>query len=90
MIVTKEFIDQYDEHHYRVGDEFPHADSVVETFKTERINLLKSGGYIDQATAVEEVDLTKDEIKERLDEQGVKYKSNASKDELVALMNSEE
>lgn len=88
MIVTKAFIDRYDDHHYFVGDSFPHEASVVEKFKPERLNFLLDGGYI-ESPINKEIDLTKDEIKALLDERGIEYKSNASKDELIALMDSE-
>lgn len=51
-IVLKNFSDKFDKHSYRVGDSFPHTDSVVLEFKPERIAALVDDGWIEVVSDV--------------------------------------
>lgn len=64
--------------YYHAGATYPRKGLEV---SKERLETLVKNGYI---VAVEE--LTTKEIKAKLDELGVKYKSSASKAELLALL----
>ena len=63
--------------YYHAGATYPREGLEV---SKERLEMLAKNGYI-----VKE-ELTSKEIKDKLDELGIKYKSSASKAELLALL----
>lgn len=91
-IVTKNIIDTKDNDRlYLVGETYPRADFDV---SENRIKGLLGKGVIVSDGAEGDVslddkkepDLSKDELKAKLDELGIKYKSSDSKAELKALL----
>ena len=67
--------------YYHAGATYPREGLEV---SKERLETLVKNGYIVK------VELTSKEIKAKLDELGVKYKSSASKAELLALLDGTE
>ena len=63
--------------YYQAGASYPRQGLEV---SKERLETLVKNGYIVK------VELTSKEIKNKLDELGIKYKSSASKAELLALL----
>ena len=63
--------------YYHAGASYPREGLEV---SKERLETLVKNGYIVK------VELTSKEIKNKLDELGIKYKSSASKAELLALL----
>ena len=72
--------------YYNAGATYPRQGLEV---SKERLETLVKNGYIvavdEGATKDHKTELTSKEIKEKLDELGVEYKSSASKAELLAL-----
>ena len=67
--------------YYHAGASYPREGLEV---SKERLETLVKNGYIVK------VELTSKEIKAKLDELGIKYKSSASKAELLALLEGTE
>ena len=67
--------------YYHAGATYPREGLEV---SKERLETLVKNGYIVK------VELTSKEIKNKLDELGIKYKSSASKAELLALLEETE
>ena len=67
--------------YYHAGASYPREGLEV---PKERLEMLVKNGYIVK------VELTSKEIKAKLDELGIKYKSSASKAELLALLEGTE
>ena len=67
--------------YYHAGASYPRQGLEV---SKERLETLVKNGYIVK------VELTSKEIKNKLDELGIKYKSSASKAELLALLEETE
>ena len=67
--------------YYHAGATYPREGLEV---SKERLETLVKNGYIVK------VELTSKEIKAKLDELGIKYKSSASKAELLALLDGTE
>lgn len=76
---------------YYEGAIFPRKGLEV---SKERLEMLVKNGYIvavdEEATKDHKTELTAKEIKDKLDELGVEYKSSASKAELLALLDGTE
>ena len=72
---------QDNDFYYHAGASYPREGLEV---SKERLETLVKNGYIVK------VELTSKEIKNKLDELGIKYKSSASKAELLALLDGTE
>lgn len=95
-IVTKNIIDTKDNDRlYLAGDTYPRPDFDVSDNRIKE--LLGKGVIVSDGTEGDlspddekEPDLSKDELKAKLDELGIKYKSSDSKAELKALLDGAE
>lgn len=87
-IVISDFIDKQDEgHRYRKGDAFPREGKAV---SDERMEFLLSIPFIKLVEPKEPEDPYKDkelpELKALLDEKGIEYAKNASREKAIELL----